>query len=368
MPFGMMSLPKGLPPGMTWDKLREVAGATDCDCPIYLSPLHCPFAWNENLYLDFHTLDELAYSIDKLPLAGSPWSAIFERLRLAFSLFVYDRNDEARAHMVDCYMYLFPCLQPGPEDEFVRKYRVAIRFLLDSTWAGLCLVLRKPCYGLDPPLKAFLQRLPRLEDLSKPQQAAVWAMKGCFLWNKEGGRMQSCCRKAIALDPEEAEWRHLLGWKLQGARGEYAPWPDSEEMTSLREAYRLRKTPSTTLRLAASLADGGPRDKTEARKLIDEALKLYPDKAAVYVQAADVMQKMSGRLNPTQLAEVQNWLKRALGLAGESAYLLMKIGSIAKFNGRKNKSGLKMMEKAIRMNPEACNAFLKIDLNQTDDN
>lgn len=69
-----------------------------------------------------------------------------------------------------------------------------------------------------------------------------------------------------------------------------ATW--AQQLKHLRTAHRLRPGPHTGIALAGQLAMK-PKGKAEARQLVEEALRLYPDHPHVLSNAGDVLIQVS---------------------------------------------------------------------------
>lgn len=318
-----------------------------CDCLSVMAGLQSPFAWNSPPLM----LDKCEFSKDKLFLVGTTFSEVFERAQLAYSLSCWNRRDEARAMLVHCYMYLLPDPDFGTTCSLVRDYGEALRHLLDATWAGLSVTARAtPCHGVDPALRFFIGTIQPFDKMDRRQQAALHALHSRFC--DEVDDSVRWLRKAINLSPDEGEWRFLLGWRLQEQRGEViAPSPTPEEVTLLRDAHRLRPTPMTIVRLAKTLADAGTRGQEEAKQLIDEAQRTYPDNPAVLFQVVNVLPSLRERV-PDADRLIERLLRKILAMTGESAQVRIKLAMLYMSTDQK-KDSTREFDRALAANHEA---------------
>ncbi|XP_034233006.1 uncharacterized protein LOC117640563 isoform X2 [Thrips palmi] len=330
-------------------RMQEVGG---CDCEARMAKFKSPFSWGWAA----QPMPRCAYIADKLFQAGTDWNLAFDKLNLAYSLYTWSKRAEGRAKLVECYMLLLPGPSFNRGCPIVNDHREALRYLLDSTWASMCLVQRKqPCTGIDPVLAEFISTIKPYNTLPLEQKAAVLVMEGRFS-DDEG--LLRLARRAIALSPDEGEWKHMLGWKLQGQRVKQGgSVPGTEELAMLRDAVRLRRSPDTLTRLAISLADCGPAGRTEARQLVDQALAEYPDNAAVLSQAAHVVQLLGGSVQAVY-NEVENLYTRALAVTGDCAHLRMKLGMVLQQRG-KARQAKQQFQRAAAISLDAVEEFMK---------
>lgn len=317
---------KGKPKGGPSSDVKGSAFSHTCECNCHeqLRGLECPFTWHAAPLM----VHMCSYFRDKLFNAGTPFTAILERLNVIYGFICGDRHKDARALLVECYLQLLPGPHFDPGCALIQDYRPALRHVLDSMWAGLCMASRKQACGSsdDSALKAFIKTITPLARLDKRQQACLLVIRARFFEEdmKEDLRL---LRQAIAMSPKEGEWRCILGFTLQEGRGDmFGPKPSQEEIGMLRDAYRLRKNVNSLTRLARTLSDCGPEGKLEAQQLLDEASRLWPKNPAVPFRTHQILPHLLNVDMDTLLSRLQELLERTMELAGSCAHLHMKLG------------------------------------------
>lgn len=313
-----------------------------------LKRLQCPATWN-SATLHIAVVED---SLDKLCLAATPWTNAVERFKLAWSLWRNDRQDEARRLVVESYMRMLPDPVFHEDCGLLKEYRPALRFVLDSTWASMqaATVVGKKDAEL---LKKFIADVDSVSQLNSKQLSAVYALRARLKHGYDEAS-RKWVRKAIALNPNEGEWRYLLGWMIQDER-KCQGIPSNEEISLLRDGYRLRKNPDTILRLARSYTDCGPSRYPEARALIDEAFRLYPDHPRVLTNVANILSKLEGT-GRESLTRIRRLYERAQDIVGRKAFIQMKLGSLCQSNGEHAQAQMHF-EYAVQLNPSSCLNF-----------
>lgn len=289
---------------------------------------------------------------DKLCLAATPWAEIVERYRLAWGLWENDRKSEARQRMAECYMRLLPHPVFHRGCELIRDYRRALRVVLDSQWADMCVSAFSAGGHLSAVhrLDRFIAAVEPLRDLDKKQRAAVYAIRG-FL---SPGQERKWLRKAIDLSPGEGEWRHMLAFCLQSNR-EHPSRPSKEEMSLLREAYHLRKHPDTILRLAGSLLECGPSHHAECEALVEEALSLFPDHPRALTHACNMLSALKGT-EPATVCRIRCLYRRAQEVVGKRAFIELRLGELCLKLGEDTQAE-RHFHNAISINPSTFDEY-----------
>lgn len=262
--------------------------------PAELEGLQCPYTWPAPPM----DADKIDYNRDSMGLSGTGWTLVMDKLDVAYGMLHAGRQPEGRALLVDLYALLLPfrCFSSG--SDVVSDYKQALRHMLDGTWIGMefsqldrneddaCEDVREASL-----MMAFLQSVTPYDRLPPRQQAAVLATQAVITGDP------SLLRKSMAQSPSEGQWPFHLGVMLQRTRAEgvvgaslFGGRPGAEELSLLRQAYRLARAPEAGLKLAKSLAGTAGREgHHEAKRLADEALNKYPDNVAVTYQAACVL-------------------------------------------------------------------------------
>ncbi|XP_034246737.1 uncharacterized protein LOC117648350 [Thrips palmi] len=311
-----------------------------------LRKLQCPATWGSG----HQALVGAEDCLEKLCIAATPWAGVVERLKVAWSFWENSRRAEATGLLVECYMRLLPQQELHQNCDLIKDYRRALRLVLDSTWASMRAAVVSDKTDADY-LRRFIAAVEPASQLDNKQLSAVYALRGRLTTIREESKW---FRKAIALNPEEGEWRHLLGWVIQEGR-KCRGTPSSEEMKLLRDAYRLRKHPDTVLRLARSLTDCGPKSFPEARTLVAEALQLYPDHPRVLSNVANILIRLEG-LTSAGLRQIRSLYQRTQDVVGERAFIQMKLATVCLSTGEKAQAQ-KHFDTAMRLNPSACAQF-----------
>lgn len=94
-----------------------VAVAPECQRCLGLKGLHTPFTW----YSPVITFESCHESDDKLPLLGTPWAVLLNRLHSAYSYFSNGHFEAGRSRLVVCFMQLLPAQVDGCK--IVAKHR-----------------------------------------------------------------------------------------------------------------------------------------------------------------------------------------------------------------------------------------------------
>lgn len=332
--------------------------------------MQCPFTWKSDP-MDPRYFE---HCIDKLYIVGQGWSAVCDRLSLypshfrqkkAFCILAYGllsdgREEEGRAMLVSVYAMLLP-LRGETSDKDIRRsvvddYRQALRHVLDACWFGMQATMC-PC---PPPLEAkylaaFARSITPFEQLHEHQQAAVMSLRAMLMEDRE------MARQCVAMNPAEGQWRYLVGSQLRSARSKGVTGmpllygrPSTEELTMLRDAFRLRRIPEYGLRLAKTLADtatGG----VEALQLVNEALKQFPEDASVMYMAADVLLALRVGSRSKLAARAEQLYRRAVSLAPTPCATLHMDLSVMLCEQGKLAAAKREREEAFRVNRLAVN-------------
>lgn len=99
--------------------------------------------------------------------------------------------------------------------------------------------------------------------------------------------------RSIDLSPEEGEWHTAMGRVLADMQSRASEPVSDLILMHLREGHRLRPGPHTGLALAGHLA-ATKQGHAEALRLVDEALRLYPDHPYVLSHAGHVFIQVRG--------------------------------------------------------------------------
>ncbi|XP_034242241.1 uncharacterized protein LOC117645853 isoform X7 [Thrips palmi] len=238
--------------------------------------LSCPLTWDTPemtcMSLPLSTAGGVADELDSLP---TPWHRLVDMITLAYSYLTEGRETDGVALLRNCYMMLLP--QPFCQHDcaIIGEYRMALRHILDSFWA---MVEWHRAPSTTALLRDFVKTITPFNELSPALQAAIHAVRGAV------SRLQreislACVARSLELNDREGEW-HSMGGRLA------ATW--AVKVQHLRTAHRLRPGPHTGLALATELAMK-PKGRAEARQLLEEALRRYPDHPHVLTNAGDVL-------------------------------------------------------------------------------
>ncbi|XP_034242225.1 uncharacterized protein LOC117645853 isoform X3 [Thrips palmi] len=299
--------------------------------------LSCPLTWDTPemtcMSLPLSTAGGVADELDSLP---TPWHRLVDMITLAYSYLTEGRETDGVALLRNCYMMLLP--QPFCQHDcaIIGEYRMALRHILDSFWA---MVEWHRAPSTTALLRDFVKTITPFNELSPALQAAIHAVRGAV------SRLQreislACVARSLELNDREGEW-HSMGGRLA------ATW--AVKVQHLRTAHRLRPGPHTGLALATELAMK-PKGRAEARQLLEEALRRYPDHPHVLTNAGDVLIQIRG-LTKTTVAEAERLLGRCKAITGDKSYLHLRLAGLCRRQGGRSEEATRHYEEAIRLNP-----------------
>lgn len=238
----------------------------------------------------------------------------------------------SRRFTVEAYMRIMPTLWDWGlwQDDLVQHYGLALRHLVDATWAHIC----REFHGDDPAamrdLSLFLQNdMVHASSLCDHFQAALVAIQaeiGLFPGNL------SLARKAVQMNPDEGQWHCVLARVLWAARHQVtkqgAPWLFSmqEEMTAAQRAFDLLENVDTFFALARINEDLGYYSRTV--ELLRAVTTAFPDNACALWQAADMIRALPKPHRDRRRAVL--WYERSIELLGDSASCMVhsKLGCL----------------------------------------
>lgn len=359
-----------------------------CDSRRELGDLECPFTWA----VPPMGPEEAAYAEDKMFMWAEPYVAAADKIALAYSRHCEGRHWEARAHLVECYMFLMAADVPSSawprRCEVYDVYRDGFRHVVDACWAGMCLPERSEYHtgrhvrradSPDTSVQDFIKTIKPFNRLHRRQQAAALTLKSRFMTD-EG--LEKLLRHCLRLDPKEGAWKHLLGWSLQDQRGKLSTmmqtddgkvmtmlkgadgkvkvvegWaktePSYEEVALLRDAYRQRPNPDTMTRLAKTLLES-KKFFEEGKRLLDDALTLHPKCPAVLYQALNIYPSIQV---PWALEE--EMYLRTLELTKDHAHIYVKLGMRYMSMGKQALAN-PLFAQGLTKNRLAAQAFLEV--------
>lgn len=339
--------------------LGPIAVAPECRTCLGLQGLETPFTW----YSPVMTIESCHEVEDKLCLLGTPWAVVINRLHAAYSFFCNAAYADGRSRLVACYIQLLPSL--ADDCEIIGRHREALRHVLDASWAAMMqLEAVRTNGGMhihqdNPTWQGFIRGIKQYKKLSRAQQAAICAIRGCMANDPDD------LRKAIKLNPSEGEWRYKLGYLLEEERG-LPPGrhpPTSEELSTLRLGFKLMPNVDTMTRLARSVVGTGPKGVREAVSLLEQALRLYPKHPRALFLCGCFLATFRGMLggprseDEDDVSSVELFERCLDAVGGQCAYVLFKLGTITL--QKDHSTSVDYFDRALAVNRIAVGGFQK---------
>ncbi|XP_034247429.1 uncharacterized protein LOC117649099 [Thrips palmi] len=332
-----------------------------------LRSTECPFTWETPL-LPVKDLERYLSVIDDKDSLCMVWNEVMIKTRLAAAFCLEKRvRSEAvsRRYIVEAYLRIVPALWGPREDgDLVQDYGLALRHLVDATWAHIC----RDFHGGDPAamrhLDAFLRRdMVHFDTLCGHFKSALVAIRADMAGYPEN---ISAARQAIEMNPNEGQWHTILAKVMVNSRQtlkhDGVRWLHStqEEKTAAETGHKLARNPESYLTLARVNEDLGYYSK--AVELLREGIAAYPHNVYLLWRGADIVRALPKPHRNRALAV--RWYERALDLEGDCLMLHQRLGSLHLERNDKAAAATHMKRFACHMNmsfPSIVGSDLKED-------